>query len=116
MLRLERERRRAFRIRIALAGSIGLAALAAFVPAWNFLSSEAAQSGFAQFASLVFSDFSVVTAYWKDFLLSLLESLPVYGSLAVLGSLFAFGLSLRSLSNAIIQFSAPSMRFTQVSR
>jgi len=34
-------------------------------------------SGFFQFFSLIFSDFSIVATYWQNFLLTLLESLPV---------------------------------------
>lgn len=38
---------------------------------------EFIQSGFPQFLSLAFSDFSLVVVYWQSFGLAILESLPV---------------------------------------
>jgi hypothetical protein len=114
MLRIEHRHRRRLYVRVALVGSLMLAAAAALVPAWNFLASEAARSGFAAFVSLVFSDFSVVLTYWNDFALSLLDSLPVYGFVAVLGSLLVFGISIRSFILTVSRFSAQSMRLSGV--
>jgi hypothetical protein len=35
------------------------------------------ESGFFHFFSLLFSDFSVIASYWDNFIISLLETLPV---------------------------------------
>ncbi len=39
---------------------------------------ESMQAGFAQYVHLLVSDFNAVISYWQDFVLSLLESLPVF--------------------------------------
>jgi len=49
----------------------------AFVPAFRMVQSGFTESGFMQFFSLLFTDFSIVMTYWKSFGLSLLEALPV---------------------------------------
>lgn len=95
MLRIAEERRRRVQMRTAVFGVLSLVALAALVPAWRELNSEITQSGFSQFASLIFSDGAALAAYWQDFAFSLLESLPVFGMVAVLGVLLALFSSLK---------------------
>lgn len=74
-------------------GLIGSAV--AFIPALRMLESSLAQSGFMEFLSLIFSDSGIVLAYWQDFGLLLLESLPVMGIVAVLALALVFLESLR---------------------
>ena len=52
------------------------------------------QSGFGQYVSLVFSDGGVVLSYWKEFLFSLVESIPVTGVILCLGAMTLFVWSL----------------------
>lgn len=92
-----KESARALKVKIVLLSGLSLAAAAAFIPAWRELQSELSRSGFFEFVSLLISDSSVALAYWKEFSLSLLESLPALGVAAVLGTLFALFLSLQSL-------------------
>ena len=110
MKRIERERRRAFRVRVALMGFLSVAAALALLPAWNFLAREALETGFAQFISLAFSDFAAVALYWKEFALSLLESLPAYGAVAVLSAFLVLGASVRSLVHTVTGSAALPMR------
>jgi ABC-type phosphate/phosphonate transport system permease subunit len=74
---------------------------AAFVPVFKMLSSDFAQSGFFNFFSLVFSDFSVVISYWQNFALILLETLPVISLALFLAVLITFLQSLKSLTKDI---------------
>lgn len=60
----------------------------------QYLIVDMARSGFFNFSSLVFSDGGAILAYWRDFLFSLVESMPAFGMIIVLTALFAFGLSL----------------------
>lgn len=46
-------------------------------PALRLLESDLATSGFGQFISLAFSDSGMVAAYWQNFALAVLESMPV---------------------------------------
>ncbi len=76
--RIHKERRlltirnRIFIFSVGLLGS-----LAAFWPAYRAVKIEFLQSGFFQFVSLMFSDFSVVATHWQNFTLALLEALPI---------------------------------------
>ena len=76
-----------------LAGSI-----AGFVPTFKMLVSDVAQSGFLHFFSLIFSDFSMVAAYWQSFALTLLETMPAISLVLLLAILAIFLQSLRSLN------------------
>ncbi len=99
LLRIKDERDwRSARVRVAFFGTIALAALGGLIPAWRELHTELSQSGFAQFVLLLFSDAGFVAAYWREFGLSLAESLPILGISAILGSAFAFLLSARFLT------------------
>lgn len=51
------------------------------------------ESGFFQFLSLLFSDFSIIQSYWKNFAVSLMEALPAM-SLAVFLSAFLLFINL----------------------
>ncbi len=54
-----------------------------------------AQSGFYEYMSLVFSNSSAVTTYWKEFLLTLTEALPITNILLSCSLLFVFILAIR---------------------
>jgi hypothetical protein len=98
ILRVSLERQpRTTKARIVVFGALSLFSLAAFVPAWSELQSELSQSGFLHFASLLFSDLHAVAVYWREFMFSLLESLPVLGVVAVLGAAFVLISSLKLL-------------------
>ena len=73
------------------------ASLIAIVPSFAMLSSDASQSGFLNFSSLMFSDSSVILTYWRSFSLALLETLPVISLAVFLLIVVVFLQSLRSL-------------------
>jgi ABC-type spermidine/putrescine transport system permease subunit I len=62
------------------------------------LVSDFASSGFEQFFSLLFSDFSAVLPYWQSFIFALLESLPAVSLAFFLALLLLFLQSLKSLA------------------
>jgi len=98
MLRLDRERKIASAKKWVFAGTFVLfVSLAASFPIWGMLQKESAQSGFAQYLSLVFYDFRTIPLYWQDFGLTLLESLPVIALAGTLSVLFALLASVRLL-------------------
>lgn len=97
LLRIYGVQRRRTRVRTALFGFCAVAAGALLVPAWGAFQNELALSGFTRFVSLAFSDWSAIITYGKDLGISLLESLPVFSAVAVLGLLLAFMASLGGL-------------------
>jgi len=58
-------------------------------------------SGFIYYISLLFSDFSIIKAYWQNFLLALLETLPALSITLCLTILLIFMQSIKLLSKNI---------------
>lgn len=75
--------------------------LLAFIPSFKILLSDLNQSGFGNFFSLIFSDFSAVTTYWQSFVMILLETLPALSLALFLAVLLTFLQSIKSLTKNI---------------
>lgn len=75
--------------------------LLAFIPSFNILISDFNKSGFLNFFSLAFSDFSAVAIYWKSFTMILLETLPTLSLALFLAVLLTFLQSIKSLTKNI---------------
>ena len=98
---LHKLERRSLRIRTSFLGVLSLFSLSALVATFFSLGRTLATSGFSNYLSLIVSDSSIITTYWKEVSLSLVESLPML-SVALL--LLALGVfiwsSAKTLSNA----------------
>jgi hypothetical protein len=81
MARIEAAARRSAKIRAGLFGLVVVASGAALVPVMQYTASQFYASGFYDYLSLILSDHSLVLTYWREFGLSLIESLP---SIAIL--------------------------------
>jgi len=95
---IQAEKRRLARIRLYLFGTVSTFSFVALFPAFQYTLSEIASSGFYDYASLLISDTSSLLPYWKEFTLSLVETLPVFGIVLSLALIF---LMLESLRTAI---------------
>ena len=73
----------------------------ALIPSFIILSSDFNQSGFLNFSSLIFSDFSSVATYWKSFSLILLETLPIFSLALFLAVLLTFLESIKHLTKDV---------------
>jgi len=93
LVRVSLARRQAARLRFAALASLSSVLTVLAVTAYQYAAAEAATSGFINYLSLAYSD-SALALTSRDFLLSLVESLP---SLAVLLSLVLSGLLIWSL-------------------
>ena len=93
------EERKAARIkwRLVLFSAVTVCSAVAFVPLFQMLRTGFIESGFLQFFSLLFSDFEIVAAYWQNFSLSLLETLPVFSLMVFLAVVLVFLESLKLL-------------------
>jgi hypothetical protein len=87
--RLKRERSRLTSRKLAFVYSGLAASVAAFFYAFAIFGSAILRSDFWNLLSLIFSDAGVVVSHWNDFLLSLLENLPVLNIMAILIPVFA---------------------------
>ncbi|HBW74167.1 MAG: hypothetical protein UX10_C0004G0036 [Candidatus Magasanikbacteria bacterium GW2011_GWA2_45_39] len=89
---------------VAIKRRVAIFSVSAAISAWAFLwalqAAELgfAQSGFARFFYLLFSDFGSVAAYWNNFAFSLLEALPSTSLILLLAFVWAFIYSLNRLA------------------
>jgi predicted nucleic acid-binding Zn ribbon protein len=94
---------------------ITITSLAAIVPATLSLFHQFGQSGFTQYASLVISDSGILAGYWKQFAVTLVESIPGVSLAVVLVVLLVLVWSARSAIRQIKPSSPyhlqPHMRF-----
>ena len=98
LLSIQAEKQRIACIRLYLFGTVSAVSFVALFPALQYTFSEIASSGFNDYASLIFSDTASLLPYWKEFTLSLVETLPVFGLIISLGLVFVL---LESLRNTI---------------
>lgn len=101
MKRITMEGVRAAKRRLVIFSVGCVGSFAAVLPAFMMMRTNMAQSGFAEFFSLLFSDMGSVALYWQNFTLTLLESLPAVSIAAFLATLFVFFGSLRFLTRDI---------------
>lgn len=98
MARIQEERRLLTikrRITIFSLGVVGSAV--ALIPTFKMVQTGLYESGFLYFFSLIFSDFGTVVSYWQNFIMSLLETLPVINLVILLIIIFIFMESLKFL-------------------
>jgi len=88
---------RAARIRAGAFGLIATISAIALVPVIEYTADQLYKSGFYDYVSLVLSDRADVVLYWREFGLSLLESLPSVALLTLLPIAVAFLWSLSRL-------------------
>ncbi len=105
LMRIEFEQIRKTKVWFAFMGTTAVCSFLALIPTLQYTIRELSQSGFLQYSSLLFSDSAAIALYWKEFTLSLAESLPLLGITTVLSILFIFLGSLKFIaSNAKIIF------------
>ena len=93
-----KQSRRASEIRFRVYTAIAAVSLISFIFAIKYILQEFSRTGFYEYLSLAFSDGGTVLIYWKEFTLTLAESLPAVEITLVLTILLAF---LGSVSLAI---------------
>ena len=106
--RIAQAERRQARTRFVVYTSLTALFCAALFPVIRYAAGEFARSGFYEYLSLAFSDSGTVLTSWKEFALSLAESLPVLAVTLTLSTLFGF---LGSLALAIKNTRTKVLRF-----
>ena len=98
MERIAYAKRRQARVRSGCFAALAIVSGAALVPALQYTAEQFYASGFYDYLTLIFSDRGFVIAYWRQFSLSLVESLPSLALLLLLPIAFALGYSLYRLT------------------
>ena len=88
LLRIEREEWRKLLVRTISFGTILLLSLFFVLYGIVDVLNEASRSGFSAFVSLFFSDSSATLASFSNYMLSLIESFPIYSTVLLLSGLF----------------------------
>jgi len=76
--------------RFAIFAVISFVSFAGIIAALENVVSSAGKSGFTQYASLAFSDWSALMSIWKVFTLSLVETTPIFAVTLCVAALLAF--------------------------
>lgn len=108
MARVIAARRNRARGKIALFGAFSAGALVMLVPAINYISGAAAQSGFVEYASLLVSDGANIFRYWRELAMSLIESAPMVEFAVLAAIVLIFVYSARSLVHSLSILSSVS--------
>ncbi|MGC9602741.1 MAG: hypothetical protein ABSE76_03340 [Minisyncoccia bacterium] len=98
MERIAYAKRRKARVRTGLFAALAVVSGAALIPALQYTAEQFYVSGFYDYLTLVFSDRGFVLTYWRQFSLSLVESLPSLAILLLLPIACALGYSLYRLT------------------
>jgi hypothetical protein len=77
LARINLAKRRSATARAVFFGAVTVASLAVIIPIFQSFIQIFSQSSFYQYFSLIFSDGQTILLYWKEFALSLVESLPI---------------------------------------
>ncbi|MCM2338978.1 MAG: hypothetical protein NDI62_00775 [Burkholderiales bacterium] len=106
---INRREQRISRIKLYISSFIGILSLASFIPAWNILSSDLSQSGIFEYISLAFSNSGLVLSYWKEFTLSIVESIPTGSIVLSLSLIFTLFISIKYATKQIIRSNLSSV-------
>ena len=90
-----KQERRSTHLKLWSLSSLLFVSTVGLIPAFEILLSDLAHSGFYEYFSLIFSDSGLMFSYWKEFTLSLAESLPMMSIIFTLSLVFIFLLSVR---------------------
>lgn len=96
ILRVEKFERRIAILKASVSGVCSLAFFGALYSSIGMTISEMSTSGLYHYANLLITDFSDIGAFWRELLLSLVQSLPVFAVTITLLSLLAFIMSIRA--------------------
>jgi len=78
--------------------SIGAMSLVGTIFSVKSLIEEFLRLGFFNYLSLIFSDIGVITTYWREYTLTLMDSLPVTSLIILFSLLFILFISIRRVS------------------
>jgi len=97
---IKREKRIKY-FKLSIFSIIGISSLTGMIPAFNMLFKDFSQSGFYEYISLLFNG-NTLSAYWKELIFSLAESLPTMNIVLSFSLIFVFFLSIRFVAKQII--------------
>lgn len=107
LIRIDRRERRVLIVKLVASACAFGASLFLIIIGFSYFRTSIADTGFLQFSSLLFSDFSLIASNLPDFALSMVESFPAFSAAVMLGGA---GLALWSLAAVFDEISAVERR------
>ncbi|MBY0376497.1 hypothetical protein K2P96_00805 [Patescibacteria group bacterium] len=107
---LRERNKRIARIETCAYSLIGIISVFSLIPAIKMLSRDIYQSGFYEYTSLLFSDSRSIFSHFKEYALTLAESIPTVSIILSLSLIFIFFLSIKKATKQITR-SQLSFRF-----
>lgn len=107
LTRLAIARRRRARVRLGVQSIVCFCSGLSLVPFAQYAGAEFYTSGFYEYASLIVSDRSAIAGSWREFIFSLIESLPSLALICIAVALVTLSWSLsRAVKNGRAAFTA----------
>jgi hypothetical protein len=95
LMRIDGEQMKRSRIQMAVSWLVGGFSFVALFPILINMSSQLQSSGFWNYFSLLFTDTGAMAIFWKEFLLSLVDALPLFQLTLVFILILTLFISLR---------------------
>ncbi len=92
---IELKQAKRLKVKALVSSSLGIISLVGFIILSISTKAQMDSSGFSHYLSLVFSDGSLITSFWKEYLLSLADSVPLASLGALSFLLFSTLISIR---------------------
>lgn len=108
--KIKKREKKMAKIKLYAFSTISIFSVIGFIPMFKILLNNLAQSGFYEYLSIAFSDSNTIAMYWKEFIFSLTESLPVMSLAYTFMFVFIFFFSLRYIAKQIIESSQLNSR------
>lgn len=102
--KIETKEKRLQTARVWIFGSSSIASLGLALSTVIYLANSIKQTGFWQYFSLIFSENKLILDYWREFTLSLIESLPIVGLIILLASIGFFVWSFSNTFKRAVSF------------
>ena len=96
-------------VKLAVYSVITVASFVGFAIVWRSEWANITNSEAAQLLTLLFSDSSLIATYWKDYIISLSESLPIVSIISIAAFIWAACASLWMTARTYITFSHRSV-------
>lgn len=109
LLEIETEKLRRARLHFLSVSTLAATSLAVIFPVLRYTAEAFSQSGFYQYASLLFFDGGSVLPYWKEFSLTIVESFPLMEITLSLSLVLVLVWSLRTVFNVIFIIRSPKL-------
>lgn len=96
---IQKKKNNAYRLKIFGYVSLGLLSMSGSVFSIESLINKFSKLGFSDYFSLIFSDTGLLSTYWREYVLTLIESLPIVSLALSLVLIFIFFVSVERMTS-----------------